>query len=128
MKIRISSLRNINSFRKFLNTKYKKDICFIINKYEKTKTEIKHLYLNKIQVKLEKRRLGYGTNFMTDLCAYADFLQLPIKLYPMPLGDEIKKMRLNRFYKKFGFEFVGKDHEMMRKCESKKTFLYTKLT
>lgn len=93
--------------------KYSKIIDFDINRHAKNDTEEEHIYLYRLVINKEERRKGLGTQFMKDLCTYADLENIHLRLTPIPLDDEINKDRLKRFYRNFGFK-------KMRDCETMK--------
>ena len=65
-----------------------------------------------IIVDKDKRKEGLGTQFMTDLCNYADHLGLQIRLSPSADFGATSVTRLKEFYKRFGFvENKGKNKD-----------------
>jgi len=98
--------------------KYGKIIDFDMSRFPLSKIEEAHIYLYKIKVVKDKRRKGIGSQFMKDLCAYADFEKIPIQLTPNPLDDEINQKRLITFYKRFKFKKI-RGVEVMRRAHEK---------
>ena len=95
---------------------------FEVNYHEKTKTDKDYLHLSKIEVGKEDRRRGIGTQFMLDLCKYANYKKLWIRLTPVPLGEEITQKRLDSFYRKFGFKFMSECKTMHRRPKEENNF------
>jgi GNAT superfamily N-acetyltransferase len=122
MIVKITKFKSLNSFIKFLEKKYSKHIDFNINHHEIGKTTKEFLHLSKLEVCQEKRRRGVGTQFMLDLCMYADHKRFWIRLTPVPLSEEITQKRLDSFYRKFGFKFMSESKTMHRRpkdeCDS----------
>ena len=114
MRIMIQHISSFQDFNAFMMKKYKKFIDFDINRFPKSKDEEANVYLYRIEVLKSRRRKGIGTQFMKDLCSYADFERIHLRLTPIPLDDEIEQGRLNRFYRKFGFRKLPKCETMRR--------------
>ena len=61
--------------------------------------------LSALRVPKENRKQGMGTEFMTELCNYADRMkkQIILNLGEKESGETTSKGRLIEFYKRFGF-------------------------
>ena len=74
------------------------------------------IFLEKFIIHENKRGLGHGSNFMNDLCFFADKNKKIITLIPSEeLGTSIKT--LESFYKRFGFRYcieTYNNHIMIR--------------
>lgn len=114
MRIMIQNISSFKDFNAFMMKKYKKIIDFDINRYDKSETEEEHVYLYRLKILKSKRRKGIGTQFMKDLCSYADSERISLRLTPVPLDDEIEQKRLEGFYKKFGFKTLRNCGTMRR--------------
>jgi predicted GNAT family N-acyltransferase len=118
MRVMIKNISSFKDFESFMMKKYSKLIDFDISLYSKSKEEEEHIYLFRIKIVKNKRRKGIGTQFMNDLCSYANFKNIHIRLTPIALDDEINQKRLEQFYKKFGFKKIYKI-DTMRKAPMK---------
>ena len=122
MQILLKKISTVEKLQKFLSKKYKKCIIFTIWHRIKKQLDLDHLEVDK-----NLRRKGYGTKFMLDICAYADYYKLSVELTPSPLGKETNKNRLVKFYRRFGFRFKkNSDYCMLRTPKTNKNeFLLT---
>ena len=83
----------------------------IVKKYETMGVDIyayddgRAITLSNLRVPKENRNEGVGTNFMEELCAYADRTnkQIELNLGDKEAGGTTSKNRLIEFYKRFGF-------------------------
>ena len=117
-------IKNISAFKdfnSFMTKKYGNKIDFDIERHKKEDDCEEHVYLYRIFIEKNKRRKNIGSQFMRDLCCYADCEKIQIKLTPLPLDDEITQDRLENFYKKFGFQPNKKEGSMIRTPTTPKT-------
>jgi len=84
----------------------------IINKYENDGINVYAtdngkgiIELHSLNVPKDMRKQGIGTNFMTELCGYADRTkkEIHLNLASRESGETTSKNRLIEFYKRFGF-------------------------
>jgi len=115
MIVQIKKFKTLDSFEKFLIRKYSKHVDFYINLHDENKNSREFVHLIKLEVHKEKRRCGIGTQFMSDLCSYANHKKFWIRLSPVPLSEEITQKRLDSFYRKFGFKFMSESKTMHRR-------------
>jgi len=115
MNIKITKFKSLNSFIKFLDKKYGKLIDFDVCFHERAMMDKEFLHVSKLEVYKEKRRRGVGTQFMLDICRYADYSKLWVRLTPVPMGEEMDQKRLDNFYRKFGFRFMAESKTMHRR-------------
>lgn len=77
--------------------------------------------VTRVIVPEEKRGEGVGTELLNELTADADKECKTLLLEPRPYVDSgMTKRSLINYYKRFGFEYKGKDDYMERKPKSKK--------
>ena len=114
MKIMIQHISSFQDFNAFMMKKYGKLIDFDIKRFPESETEEANVYLYRVKVVKNKRRRGLGTQFMGDLCLYADFEKISLRLTPKPLDDEVTQNRLEKFYRRFGFRKMCKSEVMKR--------------
>ena len=99
----------------------------IVSKHEKLGLDI-YVYdngkgtitLGNLRVPKENRKEGMGSNFMKDICNYADRTKkdIELNLEEKTPGETTSKNRLIDFYKRFGFvRNFGKTKDYSRSCQ-----------
>lgn len=124
LKLRLDKTKTIDELEKFFEKKFGANISYSFSLRSSHSGHKKCFALKTLEVAEKKRRMGYGTKFMLDICAYADYNDLRIELLPVPLDKEIELKRLERFYRRFGFRYVKKSSStMFRNPKSSKVVL-----